>query len=120
MEFCSCDLNKLLEQRGNLTEPQAYIIIVKILKAVRKFKSHKLVHRDLKPANIGLTFKTLSKEVRFSKNGDYELFLKNFDFILGEEDFEVKLLDLGLSENLDESGFGSNSKSGTLSYMAPE
>ena len=113
MEFCNCDLAKVCKQKGSLPEPQAYIILIKILKALRKLKSHRVIHRDLKPGNIALSFKNLSSEIRLSTDGRFEAFLKNFDFVACEDDFEVKLLDLGMSETLDEEGFGSNLRSGT-------
>ena len=47
-------------------------------------------------------------------------FLKNFDFARHVGKFKIKFFDLGLSETLDENGFGSNSNSGTPFYSSPE
>jgi serine/threonine protein kinase len=111
-----------LDVKGALSEAEAYIIFVKIFWALVIFRGEdldQLVHRDLKPANIGISIKTLSKEVRFQEEA-FKDFLANFDIIQEIENFEVKLLDFGLSETIDENGYCNNDRSGTLKLMSPE
>ena len=111
-----------MDVKGALSEAEAYIILVKIVFALRIFQGPpegKQVHRDLKPGNIGIFFKMLSKEVRFQKEA-YQDFLTNFDIIQEIENFEVKLLDFGLAEFTDENGYCNNYTSGTPLLKSPE
>ncbi len=64
-------------------------------------------------------FNELKSEVWSDKTA-MEEFLKSFDFTLNDGNFKFKLIDLGLSETLDENGFASTSDSGTRFYSSPE
>ena len=79
----------------------------------------KIIHRDLKPGNIGLYFEGVSNAV-FVDEENAANFLRNFDFARSKGIFKVKFFDLGLSETVDEHGFGSTAQSGTLFYSSPE
>ncbi len=61
----------------------------------------------------------MSSTVFVEKNSAAD-FLRNFDFVRSEGTFKVKFFDLGLSETMDEHGFGSTSQSGTPVYSSPE
>ena len=78
-----------------------------------------MIHRDLKPGNIGLCFEGISSDVFVNKEKAAE-FLKNFDFVKNEGSYKIKFFDLGMSETVDENGFGSTSKTGTPFYSSPE
>ncbi len=64
-------------------------------------------------------FNELKSEV-WSDETTMAEFLKSFDFTSNDRNFKFKLIDLGLSETLDENGFGSTSNSGTPFYSSPE
>ena len=78
----------------------------------------KIIHRDLKPGNIGLYFQGVSNAVFVDEKNAAD-FLKNFDFVRSKGTFKVKFFDLGLSETVDEHGFGSTEQSGTLFTAHP-
>ena len=67
-----------------------------------------VIHRDLKPANIGFRFKNIDSEV-FLDEEKAANFLKNFNFLKrkGEGTYQLKFFDMGMSETVDENGFGS-------------
>jgi serine/threonine protein kinase len=65
-----------------------------------------VIHRDLKPANIGFCFNGIDSEVFLDEEKAAD-FLKNFEFVKGEKTYHVKFFDLGMSETVDENGFGS-------------
>ncbi len=69
----------------------------------------------MKPTNIGIHFDNLS-----SHEAGVVDFLTNFDFVVNKGDYQVKFIDLGLSDLMDENGFGSTSRSGTPLYSSPE
>jgi len=45
-------LNKLLKERGHLTEEQAFSYFIQVCDAVHFLHSHDLIHRDIKPSNL--------------------------------------------------------------------
>ena len=89
----ACD--RLLRERGTLTEHEALRIAVAIARALVEAGRHGIVHRDIKPANIILT-----------------------------SDGMPKLADLGLAKDVRTSGAkaltGSDHMLGTPYYIAPE
>ncbi len=113
MEFFNSDLKKLIEVRGIISEKDAKIIINQLFQAQHALYQQGFVHRDLKPSNILLRFNELKSEVWSDETAMAE-FLKSFDFTLNDGKFKFKFADLGISETLDENGFASTSKSGTL------
>ena len=46
--------------------------------------------------------------------------MEKFDFVKSTDSYQIKFFDLGLSDMVDENGFGSTSRSGTLIYSSPE
>lgn len=61
----------------------------------------------------------MSGEALFAEGGA-ENFLKDFDFIKNEGTYKIKFLDFGMSETVNDDGFGSTSRSGTPVYSSPE
>ena len=85
--------NWIKQNKNNITEEQASLIIKKILSAINYLHQNQICHRDLKPQNI-----MFSKEndLNSIKIIDFGLSLQNFDFLLNSD------------------------YCGTLTYMAPE
>ena len=81
------------QNKNNISEEEASIIIKKILSAIDYLHQNQICHRDLKPQNI-----MFSKEndLNSIKIIDFGLSLQNFDFLLNSD------------------------YCGTLTYMAPE
>ncbi len=119
LEFFNCDLQKLIDARKIIPEKQAEIIINQLFRAQHALYLQGCVHRDLKPSNIVLHFDDLKSEVWSDETAMAE-FLKRFDFTSNDGNFKFKLIDLGLSETLDENGFASTSTDGTPFYSSPE
>ena len=68
-----------------------------IVSGLKEPVSQGVFHRDLKPENFVLHFKFLSTHERFGKNKQvFEDFLKGFDFLNDQDNFELKLIDFGL------------------------
>lgn len=83
-------------QKGTLTEDEASFIVRKVISALVYMHEKNIIHRDLKPENLMLKRKPLSPH-----------------------DLEVKIIDFGLSKQL-ESGPVAQSFLGTRGYLAPE
>ena len=96
MEYCDGDaLHSLLNSMGRIPERMAIDIALQIAKGLKFAHSMGLIHRDIKPENI-----------MFTSNGT------------------AKILDLGLSRDLDESMGGFTTTAGmtvgTPHYISPE
>lgn len=98
MEYvCGGQLKRLWKERSQpLTDEQCAKVMKSLLEGVYYIHDLSIIHRDLKPENI-----LLQK--------------------LGEDCFDVKIVDFGLSAvfHLDRNK-NDNLKAGTLAYMAPE
>jgi len=102
MEFLDgTNLEELIDQNGPLAVERALLITAQIARALEAAHAAEVIHRDLKPANIMLVNRK------------------------GEDDF-VKVLDFGISKDLDLSDTDRRALTrpdvaiGTPVYMAPE
>ena len=120
LEFCNCDLMKLIKVRTLIPEDQAETIIESLFRAQYELNTKIIIHRDLKPSNIAIKFKHLTTEASFNDKGDAVEFLKNFDFVKNEQNFQIKFFDFGFSEAPADGEFSSDSTSGTPAYSSPE
>lgn len=85
-------------ERGTLSEPEAADIMKKITSALDYIHSKNIIHRDLKPENLLLLRKPLTPY-----------------------DVEVKIIDFGLSKQLEtQPGGVAGTFLGTRGYLAPE
>ena len=85
-------------ERGTLKEIEAADIMKKITSALVYMHSKNIIHRDLKPENLLLVRKPLTAN-----------------------DIEVKIIDFGLSKQLEtQPGASAKSFLGTRGYLAPE
>lgn len=99
MEYCSGgELLERIVSKQSLQEKEAVDIMKKIFSAVNYLHEHGIGHRDLKPENF-----------LFSHKG---------------EDAEIKIIDFGLSKQIEENSGGSikglQTLVGTALYVAPE
>jgi serine/threonine protein kinase len=107
MEFLDgVDLEKLIQIEGALPEPRALLIAAQLCRALQAAHASEIIHRDLKPANVMLVNRK------------------------DDDDF-VKVLDFGISRNMDLEGSGDDLPGrrgltrpdvavGTPVYMSPE
>ncbi len=56
LEYCNCDLEKLLRLKKIIPENEAVKIIDQVCRAQHELSTQGIIHRDLKPQNIGLYF----------------------------------------------------------------
>lgn len=93
LEYCSCgNLTRILSKKGGrLSETQAKIYICEIILAIKHLHMNNILYRDLKPENI----------------------------LIGS-DGHIKLTDFGLSKEIVEDYYNSNSFCGSHAYLAPE
>lgn len=108
-----------MQARGIFPEIQAETIINRLLQAQYSLSQQQIIHRDLKPQNIGVQFKNVDSDTLFDDLLAAE-FLKTFDFAHNPDSYLIKFFDLGMSDKIDENGFGSTSKSGTPAFSSPE
>ena len=100
-EYCKGgDLFDLIMKKKNFSEMSAAYIMYQIFRAlIYCHNSHHLVHRDIKPENI----------VVFRKNN------------AGEELYDVKLIDFGISKIFNKiENYNGHKVKGSLNYIAPE
>ncbi|CAG9328346.1 unnamed protein product [Blepharisma stoltei] len=94
MEYCrGGELKQYLEEKGPLSEREAFLIACQISDAIRYCHNSRVVHRDLKLENI--LFATEEKE-------------------------QIKIVDFGISGMFALGGEGDASDAGSLLYIAPE
>lgn len=93
LEYCSCgNLTRILRKKGGkLTETQARNYICEIILAIGYLHQSNILYRYLKPENI-----------------------------LIATDGHIKLTDFGLSKEIQEDFYNSNSFCGSHAYLAPE
>lgn len=95
MELIKGDsLEKRLE-KGPLSMPEFKILVTKTLDAISEAHEVGIIHRDLTPENIMLPWNA-------------------------QGDFEVKIIDFGLSQQLPPEGGAQDSMVGSIHFMAPE
>ena len=100
-----CELNELFVQK----------IIRQFIKGLEYMHENNIIHRDVKLENIMLNFNKFKNEV---KPG--ELFIPvNYDNVTLNDDFTVKIADLGFARNLEGGGVASTI-CGTPITMAPD
>jgi len=109
MEYCEGDpLDKVLKRDGPLPWDKALEIIIQVARGLKHAHDHGFIHRDIKPANIMLCMPLRSTGVP----------------PVLQEGFVAKILDLGLSKNVDagEQSFVTqmNVALGTPHYISPE
>lgn len=100
-----CELNELFVQK----------IIRQFIKGLEYMHANNTIHRDVKLENIMLNFNKYKNEV---KPG--EVFIPvNYDNVSLNDDFTVKIADLGFARNLEGAGVAST-LCGTPITMAPD
>lgn len=73
LEYCNGgDLEKLLKKRGRFTEPEARLVISKIVGGYQTLHKLNIVHRDLKLENIFLHFANYYIEDVFREPAKFE------------------------------------------------
>ncbi|GAW22554.1 hypothetical protein ANO14919_120940 [Xylariales sp. No.14919] len=85
------ELFDLIVKKQKLTEPETRKIFLQLFEAVKYLHDRNVVHRDIKPENI----------------------------VLSDQDWNLKLLDFGLSKVVGDEDF-TTTLCGTPSYVAPE
>ncbi|MEN3942855.1 protein kinase [Prosthecobacter sp. SYSU 5D2] len=88
-------LEKQVTSHGPLSIPDFRLLVMKTLDAITAAHEVGIIHRDLKPENIMLPWNQHSQ-------------------------FEVKLIDFGLSQQLPPQGGQQDSMIGSIHFMAPE
>ena len=107
----------MLEAKGGfLNEVDARRILIQVVRGVAAMHERDIMHRDLKLDNIMVHFPSLSYNRLFDRT--FKLFEYITEFNL-DEDFQVKLADLGLARKVDADEM-SETFCGTPLYMAPE
>ena len=94
LEYCPCgNLGRVLKKQkgGRLSEDQARIYICEIILAIEFLHANGIIYRDMKPENV-----------------------------LVNSDGHLKLTDFGLSKEIKEEYYNSNSFCGSHAYLAPE
>merc|ERR1712137_453644 len=106
--FRYCDGMDLLDKivdvvtnRGHFTPTEVAWAMRHMIKAVIGCHSHNIVHRDIKPENFVITEGEKEKKFGLTHAG-------------------LRLIDMGLSESLDQTGRKRGRDAGTTFYMAPE
>ncbi|KAI0439035.1 kinase-like domain-containing protein [Xylaria telfairii] len=97
MEYCPLgDLQQFLIERTRLSENDTREIVCQVVKGLQFMHEEGFAHRDLKPRNI---------------------LIKSHP---PEDEWWVKICDLGLSKRIEEVGAGTTSVKGTPGFFAPE
>lgn len=92
LELCKNEsLNELIKRRKKVTEFEARVYIIQILRAVKFLHQNKIIHRDLKLGNLFLS-----------------------------ENMQIKLGDFGLAARLSDENEKRYTICGTPNYIAPE
>ena len=99
-EYCrGGDLFDLIKKKKRFSEMSAAYIMYQIFHAlIYCHKVHHLIHRDIKPENI-------------------VIFRQNYD---GEELYDVKLIDFGISQIFNRENNNEKKVKGSLCYISPE
>ena len=86
-------MDKLLQERGRLSEEEARLVLVQLLDALKYLQQKNIIHRDIKPDNI---------------------------VCQGPPDFKIKLIDFGLATVMKSPDDRKFATYGLIKYMAPE
>ena len=71
MEYCDCNLEEYLHQKGHLLNDEIRIIFKQLNNAFYEMRKHNIIHRDLKVDNIMMKFDKYDKSKYTVKIGDF-------------------------------------------------
>ncbi|MCY3019922.1 MAG: SUMF1/EgtB/PvdO family nonheme iron enzyme, partial [Planctomycetota bacterium] len=123
MEYCEGEtLDRILKRDKVLTWDKAVAVVMQVARGLQHAHDHGIIHRDIKPANI-FVCKPLGPS-RDREGADVPLADARGSEDLFAEGFVAKILDLGLSKNIEggEQSFYTQTgvALGTPHYISPE
>ena len=115
-EYANCfDVACLMEQRGQIKQSEARIIMRQLVRGIRDIHNLNIVHRDLKLANVLLHFPDMPQLEQLTPQMKKQ-FLRQVD--LTAVNFKAKISDFGLSKVLDDTQ-SQQTIVGTPLYQSP-